>query len=175
MRCLAATNKRRDDQSGDGDEADKNDDEERVVAPEHHRRERQRQDAGDDGERERVDEVLEPRGEAQRALGQRTGEVVVEEGRVLGKQLVHADHVQALDPAAVRAVQAVHAGAPQDLRQQHQAGEAEHIGQHRRHSGVRTAGQSARQLGNDQRSEVEQADVSQRRQQQRGDGDPSEA
>ncbi len=105
--CLAATDKRRDDQPRDHDETKQDDDEERVVAPEHHRRERQWHDLGDDGERERVGELLEPRGEAQHALGQRTGEVVVEESRILGKQLVHADHAQVLAPAAARAVQAV--------------------------------------------------------------------
>lgn len=123
---------------------------------------------GDDGEGERVDEQLEPRGEAQHALGQRTGEVVVEESRILGKQLVHADRVQVLDSAAFRAVQTVHTDAPQGLRQERQGGEAEHIGQHRRSADVRTAGEAARELGNDQRSEVEQAGIAQRRQQQRG-------
>jgi hypothetical protein len=45
--CLAATDKRRDDQPSDHDQAKKYDEEERVIAPEDHRRERQRQDVGD--------------------------------------------------------------------------------------------------------------------------------
>jgi hypothetical protein len=35
--------------------------------------------------------------------------------RVLRQQLVHADHVQVLDPATVEAVQAVNADPPHDL------------------------------------------------------------
>jgi hypothetical protein len=167
--CLPPADQRCDRQPRHRDEPDEHDDEKRVIPPQHHRRERQRNEAGDDVERERVDELLEPRGEAQHPLGERTGEVVVEEGGVLGEQLVHARDVEAFDAPPVGTVQAVQASTPEHLRQQQHRGETDHRGHRRR---TLTTGEASRQRTDDQRRQVGRAHASQRRQQEPGHRQP---
>ena len=164
---LTTADQRRDTGAGDRDQADEPGDEQRVVAPQHHRREHERHQAADDVEHQIVGEVLEPGSEAQHPLGQRTGEVVVEERRILRQQLVHADHVEVLDSATVEAVQAVDADPPQDLGEKQHACEAEHIRHRRADADGPVADQAADQLSDDQRRDVEDARVSQRGQQHR--------
>ena len=171
---LAATDEGHHAQRRQRDHRQEPDDEQRFVVPQHHRPEQQRHEAAHDRERQRVDELLEAGGEAQDPLGQRPGEVVVEERGVLGEQLVHADHVQVLDAAGVKAVQAVQADAPQRLREQQDAGEAEDVGQRRADGDTGVAGDSADELRDDQRRDVVDADVAQRRQQHRGHRQPPE-
>jgi hypothetical protein len=116
--------------------------------------------------------MLETRGEAQHALGQRAGEVVVEERGVLGEQFVHADDVQVLDAEGVEAVQTVQGDAPQRLREQQDTGEAEDVRQCRADGETAVVGDAADELGDEQRCDVVDADVAQRRQQHRGYGQP---
>ncbi len=92
----------------------------------------------------------------------------MEERGVLGEQLVHADHVQVLDAEGVNAVQAVQADAPQCLREQQDAGEAKDVGQRRADADTGIVGDSADELRDDQRRDVVDADIAQRRQQHRG-------
>ena len=171
---LAAADQRRHAQRRQRDHGQEPDDEQRFVAPQHHRPEHQRHEAAHDLERQRVDELLEAGGEAQHPLGQRPGEVVVEERGVLGEQLVHADHVQVLDAEGVEAVQAVQADPPHDLREQQDAGEAEDVRQRRADAEGPVAGDAADELRDDQRRDVVDADVAQRRQQHRGHRQPPE-
>jgi hypothetical protein len=80
---LTAPDQRRDADAGDRDQAEEPRHEQRVEPPQHHRREHERHQAADHVEHQAVGEILEPGREAQYPLGQRAGEVVMEERRVL--------------------------------------------------------------------------------------------
>ena len=165
---LATADQRCDPGAGDRDQADEPGDEQRVVAPQHHRREHQRHQAADDVEHQIVGEILEPGSEAQHPLGQRTSEVVMEERRILRQQLIHADHVEVLDSMTFEADHAVEADPPHDLGEKQHPRESEHIRHRRANPSQRVAGKAADQLSDNQRRDVENARVPQRRQQHRG-------
>jgi hypothetical protein len=92
----------------------------------------------------------------------------MEEDRVLGEQLVHADHVQVLDAAGGKPVQAVQAHAPQYLREQQDTGEAEDVRQCLGDGDTAVGGDPGDEFRHDQRRDVVDADVAHRRQQHRG-------
>lgn len=172
---LTAADQRRHTQRRQCDHHQEADHEQWLVLPQHHRGEDQRHEAAHDRERQRVDELLEAGGEAQHPLGQRSGEVVVEERGVLGEQFVHADDVELLDATGIETVQAVEADAPEQFGAEQHAGEAEDVRQHRTDVGTATSDDPADELRDDQWRDVEDADVAQRREQHGGQRQPPKA
>jgi hypothetical protein len=152
---LPATDQRRRGRDGQPDHRQKADDEHRLVAPQHYGAEQQGHETAHDPVRHGVDEVLEALAEAQHPFGQRSGEVVVEERRVLPQQLVHREGGQVLDPAAVHAVEAVQADAPQQFREQHETAEGQHVRQDGAKAGAATTRKLAHEPAHGQRREVE--------------------
>ena len=139
-------------------------DQQRRVAPQHHRDEPQRHDLRDHLEREDVEHVLEPARVAERALGERAGEVVVEEREVLRQQLVHRLDIERLDAGDFRPCDERLGPPPHDLAREPQGRERQHIRREHANRERVVARDRAEELGHDERRRVEDEHVADARQ-----------
>ncbi len=164
---LPAPDQRGRGRRGQHEHHEQDDDQHRFVAPQHHGPEEQGDEAAHDAVRQRVGEVLEALAVAEHPFGQGAGEVVVEEGGVLGEEFVHAAHVEVFHAEGAHPVQAVLPDPPDGLGEQQRRTEAQHVRQCRA-EGETVAGRLSGQLGDQQRGDVADADFAHGRQQQRG-------
>ena len=142
-------------------------DQQRRVAPQHHRDEPQRHDLRDHLKREHVEHVLEPARVAERALGERAGEVVVEEREVLRQQFVHRLDIERLDAADLRACDERLGPSPHDLAREPQGRERQHIRREHAERERVVARDRAEEPGHDERRRVEDEHVADARQDER--------
>ncbi len=96
----------------------------------------------------------------------------MEERGVLREQFVHPGDVQAFDAAGGEAVEAVQTEAPEQLCEEQDPGEAEDVRQRAAEAEIGVVGDTADELGDDQRGDVVDADVAQCGQQHRARGQP---
>src|SRR5687767_13368510 len=115
---------------------------------------------GRQGEAEDVEHVLEPLRVAERAFGERSGEIVVEERHVLREQLVHRLDVQRLHAADFHPRHQQEGQTPHDFTRQPEAGKSQDV-RHQLAGGQRlVACKGAEHSRHHQRRRVEDESVS---------------
>ncbi len=155
---------------GETEHAEEHRHEHRGVAPQHHAHEGEGNQVGRHREAQHVEHVFEAPRIPQGALGERAGEVVVEERHVLGQQLFHRFDVERFHGADLGARQQEPGQAPQRLARDPQAGERQHVGHELRRGRRRALRELSQQASHDERRPIEQERVADAGQQQRRNG-----